>query len=173
MSKPTKKENCPTPICEAPTWKDKLWGVVKNSCCVFTLCSMILILINWMMGGEMAGKSIYVNAFLLLYPFSLCVATARYIRLSKSVLVWVKCVLHPLLCLGGILMAYLPYMTRNGFSAGQVLVHWVAFIAVYGITMLLVALLSKSLGGKIGKNKEGKKQETYVPLFSNPDGEQK
>ncbi len=167
MSKPIKKESNIQAMPEKSVIMSTIGHLVKNACCVFTLCSVLLVLINWLMGGEMEGKTIYVDAFLLLLPFSLCVATASFVRLREGLSVGVKFVVHPLLCMGGLLLVYLPYMNRNGFSGGQVLVHWMAFAAAYGLLMLLVCLLSGAFKGK--KAKSGKRDETYVSMFGHSD----
>ena len=142
-----------------------IWQVTRNACCVFTLGSIVLILVNWAMAGSLDDAIIFVDAFFLLYVFSLGVAAAHTLRVSKNVPMWVKCICHPLLCLGGMVVAYLPYMIRSHFSAGTVMVHLLAFLVAYGIAMVVVYLTTLVGRGKKDKSSQDK-TETYEPLFS-------
>ena len=100
-----------------------------------------------------------LKVFLLLLPLSFCIAGAHMIRKSDNIPAGGKIVLHPLLCLGGIFLAYLPYMTANDFSAGTVLVHIVFFAVIYGIVTAAVCLTSLALNRK-------KMKEQPVPYKS-------
>ena len=145
-----------------PLWV--LWQVIRNACCIFTLGSLVLILINWAMAGSLDDAIIFVDAFFLLYVFSLGVAAAHTLRMSKNVPMWVKCICHPILCLGGMIVAYLPYMIRSHFPAGTVMVHLLAFLVAYGIAMAVVYLTTLIGRGKKDKPHQDETQP-YQPVF--------
>ena len=145
-----------------------IWGVVKNACCIFTLCSVLLILINWAIAGTLDEATIFVDAFFMLYPLSLGLSAAHTLRQSQLP-TWVKGVGHPLLCMGGIVLAYLPYQNRNSFPASTVMVHLLAFAVAYGLVMAVVYIVSLLIHGKKSKKPATKDSQPYTPLFSKKD----
>ena len=153
----------------APTPLALLWQVVRNACCVFTLCSVVLILIQWAIAGSIDDAVIAVDAFLLLYPLSLGIAGAHTIRLSAKVPMWAKYICHPLLCLGGVIVAYLPYKIRNAFPASTVMVHLLAFAVVYGVVMAVLYILSLIKRGSKGQKRA--EETTYQPVFGKKDND--
>lgn len=167
---PNPNQSKQTVLADQPTLCSKIWNVIKNACCIFALCSALLILINWIIAGSLDEATIFVDAFFMLYIFSLGVSVAHTIRQNPQLALWVKCVCHPLLCLGGIFLAYLPYMTRNNFPVGSVMVHLLAFAVAYGLAMVGVYLVSLVCKGKCKKNSNGQTaDDTYQPLFSKKD----
>ena len=157
-----------SPTQNTPSILARIWGVVKNACCIFTLCSVLLILINWAMAGTLDEATIFVDAFFMLYPLSLGLAAAHTLRQSQ-LSAWVKGVGHPVLCMGGIIIAYLPYQIRNSFPASTVMVHLLAFAVVYGLVMAGVYVTSLLIHGKKGKKTATKDSQPYTPLFSKKD----
>ncbi len=172
MRKPTQ---APTPTSSAalPTPRVIALRIIKNACCIFTGCSVLLVLANWAISGSLDDTLIFADGFLMLYPFSLGVAAAHLVRKSDSVALWTKCVLHPLLCLTGIFLAYLPYMARNAFPAASVMVHLFAFAVAYGVVTACACVLSLAFrkGGKFTEKKQKEKGETYTPVFGKKDRE--
>lgn len=130
-----------------------LHKLVVGACCVFTALTMLLLLVQWIIEQSLA-KSINAKVFLMLLPLSLAIAGADMIRKTDKLHTGVKVILHPLLCLGGIFLAYLPYMTANDFPAGSVLVHMVFFAAIYGVMTAAVCLVSMAIGRKKEKARE-------------------
>ncbi|MBQ9779917.1 MAG: hypothetical protein IJW00_03115 [Clostridia bacterium] len=132
-----------------------------TACCVFTALTMLLLLIQWLIEQNL-DKSINAKVFLMLLPLSLCIAGADMIRKTDKLPTGSKIILHPLLCLGGIFLAYLPYMIANDFSASTVLVHMVFFAAVYGVVTATVCLITMAMG----KKKEKKEPIPYKSQFN-------
>lgn len=165
--------------------------IVTNASCIFAGCSLTFLLIKWAVVGSFDEAAIYMDTFLLLYVMSLGFAAANAVRRSQRMPLWSKCILHPLLSLGGVFCVYCPYMQRNGFPVGTVMVHFFAFALGYGFVMLVIylcALLARKIKRGEAKEKDmgasldaakksgvkaGKKadKEAYTPLFSRKDEE--
>ncbi len=124
---------------------DHIKKLCINTSCVFTVLTLFLLFIQWLL-EENLDKSINAAVFLMILPLSLCIAGAGMLRKSERIPTGGKVILHPLLCIGGIFLAYLPYMTANKFSGSTVLVHLVFFAAVYGIVTAVVCVLSMIFG---------------------------
>lgn len=136
--------------------------LVIGACCVFTALTMLLLFIQWLIEMNLE-KSINANVFLMLLPLSLCIAGADMIRKTDKLPAGGKVVLHPLLCMGGIFLAYLPYMTANRFPAGTVLVHLVFFAAIYGVITAVVCIISMTTSRRKEKV-EGKPYQSQFKL---------
>ncbi len=132
-----------------------------GACCVFTALTMLLLFIQWLIEMNL-DKSINAKVFLMLLPLSLCIAGADMIRRTDKLPAGGKVILHPLLCIGGIFLAYLPYMTANSFPAGTVMVHLVFFVAIYGIFTAAVCLTTLAMG----KKREKKSPAPYQSQFN-------
>lgn len=157
----------------APTFMGATLKIIKNACCVFSGCALALILLHWMMSGTLDNALIAADVFLLLYPLSLCIAVAHGVRKSERIPLGGKCVLHPILCLGGVFLVYLPYMIRNQFRAGTVMVHLFAFAVAYGLVMAgiyLASLIANRKGGR-GSRAKAAADSAYTPVFSKKDEE--
>ena len=124
-----------------------LHKLAVGASCVFTALTMLLLFIQWLIEMNL-DKSINAKVFLMLLPLSFCIAGADMIRKTDKLPAGGKVILHPLLCMGGIFLAYLPYMTANHFPAGTVLVHLVFFAAIYGIITAAVCLISMASNRK-------------------------
>ncbi|MBE6585383.1 MAG: hypothetical protein E7645_02525 [Ruminococcaceae bacterium] len=131
-----------------------------RTCCVFTAVTLILLMIQWIMEAGLQ-KSINVTVFLMLLPLSLTIAAAGMIRGSEKLSVGSKIFWHPLLCLSGIFLTYLPYMTANKFPGGTVMVHLVFFAFIYGIVTAVVCFIASLMKDK----KPGKIPAPYVSQF--------
>lgn len=134
--------------------------LVVSACCVFTALTLLLLFVQWLIEMNLE-KSINAKVFLMLLPLSLCIAGADMIRKTDKLPAGGKVVLHPLLCMSGIFLTYLPYMTANDFPAGTVLVHMVFFAAIYGVVTAAVCLISMATGKKKAKAEE----EPYQSQF--------
>lgn len=135
--------------------------LVVRACCVFTAMTLSLLLVQWIMETGLK-KSINATVFLMLLPLSLAIAAAGMIRTNEKLSGGVKIFLHPLLCLTGIFLTYLPYMTANKFPGSTVMVHLVFFALIYGVVTAAVCLISSFLKGR--KPKEA--PAPYVPQFN-------
>jgi len=91
----------------------------------------------------------------------LTIAAAGMIRGSEKLSVGSKIFWHPLLCLSGIFLTYLPYMTANKFPGGTVMVHLVFFAFIYGIVTAVVCFIASLMKDK----KPGKIPAPYVSQF--------
>lgn len=117
-------------------------SLMQATCCYFTVFAVLLILIQWAMAGTLEDTVIAVDAFFMLLPLSLAFSAARKIRRSAGLSKGIKAVLHPVLCMGGIFLAYLPYLTQNNFPASSVLVHMVVFLVAYGLVTAGIYVIS-------------------------------
>lgn len=98
----------------------------------------------------------------MLLPLSLCISGAYMIRHATGIPSVGKVLLHPLLCLGGIYLTYLPYQMANDFLASTVLIHLLFFAVVYGVVTALVCIFSSV----ISRKKEKKTTPAYISQFN-------
>ena len=131
-----------------------------RACCIFTAATFVLLCIQWLIEQSLS-KSINAAVFMMLLPLSFCISGAYMIRRSTGIPTAGKVFLHPLLCLGGIYLTYLPYRIANHFSAVTVLIHLLFFALVYGIATALSCIFSSVFQRK----KENKTSPTYVSQF--------
>lgn len=176
MRKPTQAPSVCSPATLSSPWTTVL-RIIKNACCIFTGCSVLLVLVNWAISGSLDDTLIFADGFLMLYPFSLAVAAAHLVRKSDKMGVGAKCILHPLLCLLGIFLVYLPYMVRNAFPVASVMVHLFAFAVAYGLVTAVACVISLAFRKRGDRSeghtekKEKEKRESYTPVFGQKDRE--
>ncbi len=132
-----------------------------RACCIFTAATCALLLFQWILEQNLT-KSINASVFLMLLPFSFCISGAHMIRRTDSISIGGKVLLHPLLCLGGIYLTYLPYQLANDFLASTILIHLLFFAVIYGIVTALVCIFSSI----IHRKKEKKTAPAYVSQFN-------
>ena len=151
---------------------------LTTSCCIFTVASLCVLLVNWIIEGNIDKIVLKIDTFLLLYPTALGIGLARAIRQTPSLKTGLKLVLHPALCLGGILLAYIPYANHNNFVPTQILVHLLVFALAYGIAVAVVCIVSTVGGQRKGKKRKARDEgratpavSTYEPVFSKKGNE--
>lgn len=132
-----------------------------DASCVFTVLTMLLLLVQWLIEQNL-DKSINAAVFLMLLPLALAIAGADMIRRSDRLPTGAKVILHPLLCLGGVYLAYLPYQLANQFRAASVLVHLVFFALIYGVITAAVCIVSLATR----RRKDDKESAPYVSQFN-------
>lgn len=135
--------------------------LVVRACCIFTAITFALLCFQWILEQSLS-KSINVSVFIMLLPLSFCIAGAYMIRCSDSIPTGGKVLLHPLLCLGGIYMTYLPYQIANHFLASTVLIHLLFFAIVYGLVTATVCIFSSITR----RSKAKKDAPAYVSQFN-------
>jgi hypothetical protein len=76
---------------------------------------------------------------------AVCLALATNLRRTDKLKAGAKCVLHPLLTMGGFyLFGYLPFQLRSKPSGQQILLMLILAILVYGLIMGVVCLVSRA-----------------------------
>lgn len=138
----------PTP--QKPRTADVVKALVTRACCIFTGIAAFLLVFQWLM-EQALEKSIAAELFLMLLPLSLCISGAGLIRKTPRLAAVTKVVLHPLLCLGGLLLVYIPYMISNHFPAVTAMVHLSVFTVCYGIVTAVLCLVSSAKQKKTEK----------------------
>jgi len=151
---PSKSENTISPL-------TIIKRLVMDACCIFTVLTLLLLLIQWLIEQNLE-KSINAGLFLMLLPLSLCISGARMIRTSEQIPTVGKVILHPLLCLGGIFLVYIPYMNANHFPAGTALLHMLVFAIVYSVITAVVCIISMATH----RRSKDKDDETYLAQFN-------
>ena len=134
-------------------------ALVSRACCIFTGVTIFLLIFQWIIEKSLE-KSLAAELFLILLPLSLCVSGAGMVRNASNISSVTKVILHPLLCLGGLFLVYLPYMISNHFPPATALVHLLVFTIAYGVVTAILCLVSSSRG------KSSQKEDApYVSQF--------
>ena len=103
-------------------------------CTVYTLTTLLLLLLQLAAAGSFDGTVIAPESFLLVVPFSAGVAVAQLIYGAKGIHVAWRAVLHFAVCvLSAFLFLYLP--AAHGASASDRFLILLAFSAIYWVCM--------------------------------------
>ncbi len=130
-----------------------------GTCARYTILCMILLLINAVAAD--GQPAIDPLRFFLLLPFALCLTLAASIRRTDKLATGGKCVLHPILFLGGFyLCCYLPFQVTTKPSGQQVLLILLLVSILYGACMGIFALVSSK------RHRKAKEEIPYVSQYS-------
>jgi uncharacterized membrane protein len=131
-----------TPETTRPSPLRELW---LASCARYTVLCMLLLLISAIVSDSLTVTYVDTVRFVLLLPFAVCLALATNLRRTDKLKAGAKCVLHPLLTMGGFyLFGYLPFQLRSKPSGQQILLMLILAILVYGLIMGVVCLVSRA-----------------------------
>lgn len=109
-------------------------GFWRHLCAVYTVTSLLFLLLNWMIAGSFDNTVIRPEAFLLLLPFAAGVALATVLYAVKSLSHAWRLVLHFAVCtLSAYLFLYLPAGTAA--SGGMKLLMLMLIMLLYWIIM--------------------------------------
>jgi hypothetical protein len=139
----------------------KILALMKDlwlgSCARFTVLCVSLLLLSLMMGDSL---TVAPSRFLLLFPFAVFLKGATATRRTHQLTVAMKCVLHPVLTLGGFyLCCYLPYQVSTKPSGAQILLVLLLVGILYAVVMGIYLAIAYALRGKKNENAE------YVSQF--------
>ena len=131
-----------------------LW---MGSCVRFTILCLALLLLSFMMEDSL---TVAPSRFLLLFPFAIFLKGAAWTRRTAQLTTVMKCILHPVLTLGGFyLCCYLPYQVSAKPSGAQVFLVLLVVGILYAIVMGIYLAVAYALRGK--KNEKAE----YVSQF--------
>ena len=118
-----------------------------GSCARLTVLCAALLLLCPIIGQP--GPEWY--RFLLIYPFALFLAGAAAVRRAGQMTTVTKCILHPVLTLGGFyLCCYLPYQLTTKPSGAQVLLVLLLVGVLYAVVMGIYLAVTSALRRKKG-----------------------
>ena len=105
--------------------------VLAHTCIYFTLTSLLLLFIYWVVSKD-TSRGIQPLAFLLMLPFSFFFSVAKAVRVA----------IHYVLTVGGAFVClYLPNR-GSGSTSSQGLVLFFAFTALYAAVMIPLLIIS-------------------------------
>ena len=140
-----------------PTDQSEAWVVpfLKNlwlgSCARYTVLCLALLLLSAMVSDSLTVTYVDTVRFFLLLPFALCLTLAAMVRRTDKLAVAVRCVLHPILVLGGFAACcYLPYYAQLATKPSGMQVSLVLLLAgiLYAVGMGIYLAVAYSLGRK-------------------------
>lgn len=140
-------KNNPVPDTPATTsLARELW---LGTCARYTVLCLLLLLISAIVSDSLTVTYVDTVRFFLLLPFAFCLAVATKVRKAPRLSTGAKCALHPVLFLGGFyLFCYLPFQISTKPSGQQILILLILVALLYGISMGIFCLISRSLRQK-------------------------
>ena len=142
---------------QRPSLLRDLW---LGTCARYTVLCLLLLLISALAAGSLTVTYVDTLRFLLLLPFALCITLAARVRRADTLSTVAKCILHPLLVLGGFyLCCYLPFQLSTKPSGQQILIILCLAALLYGIAMGIVA----AIGGR--RKRKTADNTPYVSQF--------
>ena len=133
------KQESPLP---APSLPRELW---TGTCIRYTLLCLLLLFISACTFDAETPTYVDPLRFFLLLPFACLLTVAAKTRRSDKLTTGVKCILHPILSLGGFyICCYLPFQVSTKPSGAQVLLMLLLAALVYGLIMTAVCLITAS-----------------------------
>jgi len=120
----------------------ELW---LGTCARYTVLCLLLLFISAIAAGSLTTTYVDTVRFFLLLPFALCITLATRTRRSDKLSTGAKCVLHPLLFLGGFyLCCYLPFQLSTKPSGQQILLILLLTALLYGAGMAVICLVART-----------------------------
>lgn len=154
--RPPKAQNIQTEPTTLPL-ADCLRSLWRGTCAWFTVLCTVLLLISLALSDSLI---IEPSRFLLLLPFSFLLAAAALVRRAKRLPVAARCILHPILALGGFyLCCYLPYQINAKPSGSQIFLVLLLVAILYGVGMGIY------LGVTYALNRKKDDSADYVSQF--------
>ena len=133
-----------------------------GTCVRYTVLTLITLLFSALLANSETMSYVDTLRFFLLLPLGLCLTLAAQIRTTDKLAIAAKCLLHPLLVLGGgYLCFYLPFQIRTKPSGSQIWMMVLLGILVYAVIMgILLAVTHKTRQKNVN-------DEPYVRQFGN------
>lgn len=149
------KQEAPLPTTTLPR---ELW---TGTCVRYTLLCLILLLISAFTFDAETPTYVDPLRFFLLLPFACLLTIAAKTRRADKLATGVKCILHPILSLGGFyICCYLPFQVSTKPSGAQVLLMLLLAALVYGLIMAAVCLVAGS------RRRKQTEEAPYVSQYS-------
>ena len=139
--------------------------IFVNSCITYTVIVLFLCLILLLISEDL-GKAVSPQSFLLVFPFSVCIAIANDIDKNAKFAQFYKSLIHTVLTIGSFFcFLYFPAFqdAKDSNFFVVLLVFSVAYFMVYGLTLLFRHRI----------NKEFRQDAEYTPQFSAKDSSKK
>ncbi len=124
-----------------PAKADMARALFQNTCVWYSGISLFVLLVNIILSGNESAY-VYPLDFLLFFPFSLCLSSARAVRRADAIPRAARMILHPFCVLGGFaLFIYLPDQLDKVSNQSPVVLLLAA--AVYGAATLIIWLCNR------------------------------
>lgn len=128
----------------APTIGATVRELWHTTCVWFTALVLVILLLRAILSESFSMVGVPLLQFFLLLPFSFLTALAGLVRRSAALSTVARCLLHPLLCLGGFyLFLYLPYQIETAPSGADILMILFLVALVYAIGAGIYALCTR------------------------------
>ncbi len=108
--------------------------LLVGACIYYSVFSLVLLIINVILNGQVAGTALSVPNVLLLFPFSFSLSGAEFIRKSDKLSGGIRVLLHYLiLSVAFLLFLWLPSNAKKTLESALLLVllesiiYWVVF----------------------------------------------
>lgn len=115
--------------------------LLVGACVYYSVFSLMLLIINVMINGQVAGSALSVPNVLLLFPFSFSLSGAEFIRKSEKLSGGVRMLLHYLILAAAFLLfLWLPSNTQKTVQSAFLLLFLVSIVywLICGICRLTV-----------------------------------
>lgn len=120
-----------------------------GTCARYTVLCLLLLCISSIAAGSLSVTYVDTVRFVLLLPFAFCLTLATRVRKTEKMATVAKCVLHPILALGGFyLCCYLPFQISSKASGQQILIILLLAALLYGLIMAITCLVSRAVSRK-------------------------
>ena len=120
-----------------------------SSCARYTVLCLLMMVVSAILSDSLTVTYIEPVRFFLLLPFAFFLTLAARTRRAEKMSTGAKCLLHPILVMGGFyLCCYLPFQIVSKPSGQQILILVILALLVYGICMGIFLAVSRTLGRK-------------------------
>lgn len=120
-----------------------------GSCARYTVLCLIMLVVSAIMSDSLTVTYIEPVRFFLLLPFAVFLTLAARTRRAEKITNGIKCILHPILVMGGFyLCCYLPFQVASKPSGQQILILVILATLVYGLIMGIFLAVSRVLRRK-------------------------
>ena len=133
-----------------------------GTCARYTVLALVILFFGVITSDSLSVAYVDTVSFFLLLPLGFCLTLATEVRKTDKLTPVAKCLLHPLLVLGGgYLCFYLPFQVRTKPSGSQALMMILLGAILYAAVMTVVLLVSR-------RSRRKKIDDTpYVSQFGN------
>ena len=125
----------------ASTVAKEIW---LGTCARYAVLTLLVLFFGMISADSLTVTYVDTVSFFLLLPLGFCLTLATRLRKTDMLNTTAKCILHPLLVLGGgYLCFYLPYQVRSKPSGSQTLIMVLLGVILYLTVMAVVLLISR------------------------------
>jgi amino acid transporter len=139
MNKPAQEAQNNQKLASSPV--KEIW---LGTCARYTVLTLLILFFGMITSESLTVTYVDTVSFFLLLPLGFCFTLATRLRKADRISATTKCILHPLLVLGGgYFCFYLPYQVRSKPSGGQALIMILLGVILYVAVMAVVLLVSR------------------------------